>query len=191
MLALWLAAAPGPPAGPAALFNDPQRGVEVRYSLTAASVAFSAYLPAGWSFSVAIDGDRNGAWGNGAGPAAAVAPTSPDRKFGQEALGGVFCAQYILASRPDHPDEVLISSDCDAYPSLGRVELSQIDSGGRATITYRIPTAEVFGRYPSAHLQVCVWDTKKWGCQHSPKAPFVLPGPVPGAAAEASPTGGG
>jgi hypothetical protein len=180
LLGLWIAAASAP-AGDVGgiLFQDAGRDVAVRYDFTSGRVDFSADLPAGWTFSVRIDGDQNGKWGNGAGAGALA--TSPDRTFGQDSRGRVFCAQYILEALPADPSQVYISSDCDGYPSLGWVEMTQLDHRARARITYRIPSPEVFGTRSAAHLQLCVWDTKSWSCQHSPAEPFVLP--RPGAAA--------
>ncbi|HEU0100649.1 MAG TPA: hypothetical protein VFQ67_17960 [Allosphingosinicella sp.] len=175
LIGLSIAAAAAPAGGSgAALFEDATRGVSVRYEVAGGRVDFSAELPAGWTFSVLIDGDQDGKWGNGAGIGAAETPTSEDRTFGQDARGGVFCAQYILASRPEDPSQVLASSDCDAYPSRGWVEMGQLDRRGRARITYRIPSAEIFGSLASAHLQLCVWDSKRWSCRHGPARPFVL-----------------
>ena len=175
---LWLAAAAAQPAPPTGIvFKDKSRDVEVRYAVRPDSVDFSAYMPAGWAISVGIDGDQNGQWGNGAGRKAGETDTSPDRKYGQDVRGGAFCAQYILASIEGDPSEVYMSSDCDGYPSKGRVEISQIDSRGRATVTLHIPSGEVFGPWPDAHLQVCLWDSHTSVCQHSPAAPFVLPNP--------------
>ncbi|MDB5710503.1 MAG: hypothetical protein JWL96_2573 [Sphingomonas bacterium] len=46
---------------PQVLFHDPVRDVDIRYDMTGPNVVFSAELPVGWSFTVEIDGDRNGA----------------------------------------------------------------------------------------------------------------------------------
>ncbi|HYJ82490.1 MAG TPA: hypothetical protein VEW26_06570 [Allosphingosinicella sp.] len=176
MLLGLLAAAASPPVGDAGgiMFQDAGRDVSVRYEITGGRVDFSADLPAGWTFSVLVDGDQNGKWGNGAGISAADVPTSEDRTFAQDSRGGVFCAQYILASLPEDPSKILASSECDAYPSRGWVEMTQLDRRARARITYRIPSPEVFGSRPAAYLQVCVWDSKRWSCQHSPAKPFIL-----------------
>jgi len=160
-----------------ALFEDRQRGIEVRYAFTPGTVEFSANLPAGWSFSVEIDGDQNGAWGNGQEGTRLSGETSGDRAFGQDSRNGVLCAQYVLTSVPGRPDDIYASTECNGYPSHGRVEMTQLDARLRATITYRIPLAEVFGAGPDAHLRVCVWDGQRRTCQHSLASPFVLQNP--------------
>jgi hypothetical protein len=159
------------------LFEDRERGIEVRYALTPANVEFSADLPAGWTFAVQIDGDRNGIWGNGPGRGTPTSFTSGDLVFGQDSRNGVFCAQYVLTAAPENPAEIYATSECNGYPSHGRVEMTQLDRRLRATITYRIPSAEVFGTQAEARLRVCVWDGRQWACQHSLASPFVLRNP--------------
>jgi len=160
------------------LFHDPERDIAVRYAFTPEDVELSSYLPAGWTFSVAVDGDRNGRWGHGAetGPAANLEPTA-DRRFGQDARNGIFCAQSILTAYANDPTRVYSSTECDGYPSRGRVEMSQLDGRASATITLRIPLREIFGGHPDAHLQICVWDMRQWNCRHTPADPFILRNP--------------
>ena len=178
--ALFLLAATVQPAQSASqtLFHDPAREVEINYRFTPDGVEFFADLPAGWSFTLVVDSDRNGVWGNGAGLAAATGRPSADRKFGQDGRNGVFCAQLIYASAPTDPDEVMASTDCNGYRSGGRVEMSQLDDRDRATIRYVIPAREVFGEHTDARLQVCVWDTRRSTCHYSPSDPFVLTRPA-------------
>lgn len=159
------------------LFEDRRREIEVRYAFTPGYVEFSAYLIAGWTFTVEIDGDQNGRWGNGAEAGRPTSETSGDRTFGQDSRNGVFCAQYILTTTPKNPQEVYASSLCSGYPSRGRVEMTQFDNRQRATITYRIPSAEVFGPHRDARLRVCVFDGRRRTCQHSLANPFVLRNP--------------
>ena len=159
------------------LFADRQREAEIRYAFTPGHVEFSANLPAGWTFSVSIDGDRNGRWGNGPQGGGGTGDTSEDRKFGQDSRNGVFCAQYILTTVPGDPEQDYASSECNGYPSQGRVEMTQLDQRLRATITYRIPSAEIFGTHGDARLRVCVFDGRQWICQHSLANLFVLRNP--------------
>lgn len=159
------------------LFEDRQREVEVRYAFTPGNVEFSANLPAGWTFSVQIDGDQNGAWGNGPEGTRLSGDTSGDWAFAQDSRNGVLCAQYILTTVPGRPEDIYASTECNGYPSQGRVEMTQLDARLRATITYRIPSAEVFGTHGDAHLRVCVFDGRRWTCQHSLASPFVLQNP--------------
>jgi hypothetical protein len=159
------------------LFEDRQREIEVRYALTPGNVEFSAHLPAGWTFTVEIDGDQNGTWGNGPDTGALTSHASGDRAFGQDSRNGVFCAQYILTTTPGNPAEVYATSECNGYPSHGRVEMTQLDDRLRATITYKIPSAEVFEMHGDARLRVCVWDGRQRTCQHSLANPFVLRNP--------------
>jgi hypothetical protein len=160
------------------LYWDPSRDIQVRYEFTPAGVEFSADLPAGWSFTVSIDGDRNGAWGNGPGFEAAARGPTADRKFGQDAGDRTLCAQSILSSIPNQPDQVFVSTRCGGYPSRGRAETGQPDARGRTRIRLIIPAREVFDDHPDAHLQVCVWDTRRASCQHTPTEPFVLRRPA-------------
>lgn len=159
------------------VFHDRERETEVRYAFTPGHVEFSANLPAGWTFSVAIDGDRNGAWGNGPQTGRSTGATSGDRSFGQDSRNGVFCAQYILTTTPGNPEQIHASTDCNGYPSQGRVEMTQLDPRLRATITYRIPSAEVFGTHGDARLRVCVFDGRQSVCYHSLANLFVLRNP--------------
>lgn len=157
-----------------AIYEDGQREIAVRFAFVSGAVEFSAYLPAGWSFSVQVDGDQNDAWGNGPEGTRLSGDTSGDRAFGQDSRNGVLCAQYILTSVPGRPEDIYASTECNGYPSQGRVEMTQLDERLRATITYRIPSAEIFGTRPDAHLRVCVWDGQRRTCQHSLARPFVL-----------------
>ena len=165
-----------PPAGDV-IFEDRQSEVTVRYAFAPGTVLFSADLPAGWTFSVSIDGDRNGRWGNGPESGQLTSDRSGDRTFGQDSRNGVLCAQYILTTAPGDPERIYASSECNAYPSQGRVEMTQLDARERATITYRIPSAEVFGPHGEARLRVCVWNGRQNVCQHSLARPFVLRDP--------------
>lgn len=183
LLALLSAHASAQPArSGGTLFEDRQREIEVRYAFTPGYVEFSAYLIAGWTFSVEIDGDQNGIWGHGPEALRPTSETSGDRTFGQDSKNGVFCAQYILTTTPENPAQVYASSLCSGYPSRGRVEMTQIDTRQRATITYRIPSAEVFGTHRDARLRVCVFDGRQSTCQHSLANPFVLRNPNAAAA---------
>jgi hypothetical protein len=158
-------------AGP--LFEDRQREIDIRYAFTPGTVEFSANLPAGWTFNISIDGDQNGRWGNG--PAGnATGETSGDRAFGQDSGHGAFCAQYILTTDPGDPEQVYASTECNGYPSHGRVEMTPPDARGRTTITYRIPSAEVFDTHPDARLRACVYDGQRWTCQRWLATLFVL-----------------
>jgi len=161
-----------------AIYEDGQREIAVRFAFVSGAVEFSADLPAGWTFSVQIDGDQNGIWGNGPEVAGRMSgDTSGDRAFGQDSRNGVFCAQYILTTRPGRPEDIYASTECNGYPSHGRVEMTQLDARLRATITYRIPSAEIFGTRGDAHLRVCVFDGQRSTCQHSLARPFVLQSP--------------
>ncbi|MDB5699660.1 MAG: hypothetical protein JWN69_2464 [Alphaproteobacteria bacterium] len=162
--------------GARTIFHDAERNIEVTYDFAAKEVQFSARLPAGWSFLVNIDGDQNGSWGDGAGKPSSVHPT-PDRAFGRD-QNGTFCAQYILSSSPESPSGIGYSSNCDAYPSMGSVEVRQEDKQHRATFTLKVPFAEVFESRRTAHLQVCVWDTQYYTCQFTAEKPFTLRRPA-------------
>ncbi len=162
---------------PQILFHDPVRDVDIRYDMTGPDVVFSAELPVGWSFTVELDGDRNGAWGNGAGMAMAERGSSADHGYGRD-QDGSFCAQTILASFDNDPSRILVSTDCDGYPSKGHLEWGQRNARKRAVMTLRVPAPEIFGKNPDAHLQICLWDTKAQTCSYSPTAPYVLKAPT-------------
>jgi hypothetical protein len=177
LLALWLAGAPAAPSA-GTLLDDSARGVRIGYRRSGERMEFSGDMPAGWTFSVRIDGDRDGRWGYGPEREGIARETSsPDRSYGQDSRGGVFCAQYILTSSPDDPAQVYASSDCDGYPSQGHVEMTQLDRRGWARITYSLPAAELLGGRSDVHLQICLWDSNRWTCAHSPARPLVLADP--------------
>lgn len=190
LLAILLAVAQPPPivslgwdaGGPPSdrdIYVDAGSGVRVRYAFTPAGVEFSAHLPAGWTFGVNVDGDQNGVWGSGPEREGVhFADPTPDRAFGQDSRNGVFCSQYVLTAFATNPQNTYSTSECGRLPSSGTVELTGFDAQMRATITLKIPQAELFGDRADAHLQVCVYDTHNWSCQHSPAAPFVLPRPA-------------
>ncbi|MDB5693114.1 MAG: hypothetical protein JWO81_2177 [Alphaproteobacteria bacterium] len=157
---------------------DASREVAIRYDFTPTGVEFSGHLPAGWSFSVEIDGDQDGRWGMGPETGAPHVQITPDRSFGQDSRNGVFCSQYIFSSYPQDPSDVYASSECGGLPSKGVVEMTGFDAGMRATIRLKIPYEEVFGNRPDAHLTVCIWDTHRRNCQYSPAKPFVLRRPA-------------
>jgi hypothetical protein len=177
LLALWLAGAPAAPSA-GILLDDAARGVTISYRRAGERIELSGDMPAGWTFSVGVDGDRDGRWGYGAEREDLHRKTSsPDWSYGQDSRGGVFCAQYILTSNPADPAQVYASTDCDGYPSQGHVEMTQLDKRGWARITYSLPAAELFGGRADVHLQICLWDSKRLACAHSPARPLVLADP--------------
>src|SRR3954468_879264 len=81
-------AVPGrPAAGTRTMFRDPERKIEVKYDFVGDEVRFSTRLPAGWSFSIHIDGDQNGIWGYGPSPDIPSADASADHAFGRDQNG--------------------------------------------------------------------------------------------------------
>jgi hypothetical protein len=161
------------------MFDDAARDVRIRYDFTPAGVEFSAHLPAGWSFGVAVDGDQDGRWGDGPENDRVRTHRTADRNFGQDSRNGIFCSQYILTFMQQDPSQISSSSECGGYPSHGSVGISGFDSQMRATITLRIPAQEIFGERADAHLQICLWDTHQLTCRYTPAAPFVLRRPAP------------
>jgi hypothetical protein len=170
------AAGPGEAAGGPgqAIYKDASRNIEIRFVAAGSEAAFSAWLPAGWAFAINIDGDQDGRWGDGPERPDIVPHATGDRSFGQDARNGIFCPQYILSAEPQDPTEIYSKTECGGLPSKGHVEIGPLDAETRATITYRIPLAELFGNRADAHLQVCLWDTKRWSCQFTPAKPLVL-----------------
>ncbi|HEX4736540.1 MAG TPA: hypothetical protein VH331_03155 [Allosphingosinicella sp.] len=175
--ALTASASAQSPTGGRSLFVDPERKVEVTYTFIGDEVLFSAHLPAEWSFKVNVDGDQNGVWGYGPSLDMPSADSSADHSFGRD-KNGTFCAQYILSSFPQNPSQTRVTSDCDGFPSKGSIEICQEDAQHGATMTLKVPIAEVFGNQPDAHLQVCVWDTNRSTCQYTLAKPFILVRPA-------------
>jgi hypothetical protein len=166
------------PSSDHVIFHDAEHDVSILYDFTPAGVEFSAHLPAGWSFRVAVDGDQDGRWGDGRDNGRTGTHPTPDRAFAQDSRNGVFCSAYILSSVPQDPSQVYAESECGGYPSQGSVVMSGFDAHMRATITLRIPAQELFGDRPDAHLQICLWDTQRRSCHHTPAEPFVLRRPA-------------
>lgn len=160
------------------IYRDAERKIEVTYDFDGDQVLFSAHLPATWTFTVRVDGDQNGIWGEG--PSADIPPGRPtaDHSFGQD-QNGTFCSDYILSAFPQDPGRVRVSTDCDSFPSRGSIEIGQMDAQRWATVTLKVPVADLFGNRPEAHLQVCVYDSKAWTCQYTPARPFIIARPSP------------
>lgn len=151
------------------IFRD--QGVEIAYRTTPTDVEFSSHLPAGWSFSVNVDGDADGRWGTEVGRAG-KSDQSNDRSFGQDSRNGIFCAQYVLTADEKDPSRHYMSSDCNGYPSGGRVEIGQMDKANSAIVTLKIPYSDLFGTRRDAHLQLCVWDTRRMIVSSAPLDPL-------------------
>jgi hypothetical protein len=185
-LPAWIVAPGAASANDRTIFSDPARSVSVLYDFTPLGVEFSARLRVGWSFSVSVDGNQDGKWGHGPFSSTPDLTPTPDRRFGQDSRNGVFCSQYVLASLPGDPDQIALSTECNGALSRGSVLMSGFDARMWATITLRIPSDELFGSYPNAHLQICVWDTRQETCEFSPTRPFVLSHPAGSATADAT-----
>lgn len=148
------------------IYSDPSLGISVRLAQTQdRRVVINSRLPAGWSFSVDIDGDQDGMWGTGSGFPDEATKTSADRSFGQHAKTGLLCSQYIFSHHPQHPSETYVSSRCGELPSKGRAILTGYGADKRATLSFDLPADELFGDSDTARIRVCVWDTKNWNCQ--------------------------
>ena len=155
---------PGPEGG-RSLYVDRTRGILVTYiEATDGKITFNSHLPKGWSFSINVDANQDGVWGSGHGMPPPSVQTSADLSFGQDASNGVFCSQYIFTSFAKNQSETEVKSDCGGAPSGGRVIMSGFDANMRASVTFEVPAAEIFGTRSSAHVQVCVWDTVRWHC---------------------------
>lgn len=149
------------------VYSDTKRNVAVRFAeVPMDMVLFSSELPAGWSFEISIDGNQDGKWGMGPGNPDVSVTTSPDRKYGQDSRNGVFCSQYVFSSFENDPTSIYMSSECGGLKSNGRVIMTGLDANMRSRIMFAIPADEIFGASQSAHVQVCVWDTVRWNCQH-------------------------
>lgn len=149
------------------IYLDESRGIRVQFGETpSGTVAFTAHLPAGWTFGIDVDGNQDSIWGLGIGMPDAKMETSEDRSFGQDAKNGVFCSQFVFTAFEKDPAEIYSKSECGGLKSSGRVTMSGFDSKMRATITYELPPEEIFGARQTARIQACVWDTVRWNCQH-------------------------
>lgn len=180
LFALALAAALNAQAAPAdsnVVLADAERDVSIRYDFTPSAVRFSSRLPAGWSFSVAVDGDQDGRWGDGPDVGRTYSHPTHDFAFGRESGGG-FCSQYVLTAAPQNPDRIFASSMCGDFASHGAIENGSADADGRALVTFIIPYQELFGARPEAHLQFCLWDSRRMNCRYGPAAPYILQRPA-------------
>lgn len=149
------------------VFEDHSADVAVSFGLSAENWAvFESTLPAGWTFKISVDGNKDGAWGYGRGLPDPARRSSSDRSFGQHSRNGIFCSQYIFTTDESDPSQIQTSSQCGDLRSKGRVILSGFDADGRATIKFEIPADEIFGADQAARIQLCVWDTARWLCQH-------------------------
>jgi hypothetical protein len=149
------------------IYFDPSHNISVEFfELPNGISIFTSRMPAGWTFGVSIDGNQDGVWGSGTGTPSESVATPTDRKFGQDSRNGVFCSQYVFTSVQGDPSQIYASSECGDLPSTGQVIMSGFDSNMRAKISYEIPSLEVFGTKQTAHVEVCVWDTARWACQH-------------------------
>lgn len=135
-------------------------------------IQFSSNLPAGWSFTVAVDGDQNGAWGIGSDQPSLY--KSPDFKIGQDTHNGIFCVQYVFTALKSDLNQIFGSSDCEGFQTGGSVVIGQMTDKHSATITYRMPTSVMFGQDKTIKLQICVWDTQREKCYFSPKKPYII-----------------
>lgn len=150
------------------IYLDPSHNVSVEFFELPNGVSiFTSRLPAGWTFSVSIDGNQDGVWGSGTGMPSNSVTTSTDRKFGQDSRNGVFCSQYVFTSVQGDPSQINVSSECGELPSNGQVVMSGFDSNMRAKVSYEIPSVEVFATEQTARVEVCVWDSARRTCQHT------------------------
>jgi hypothetical protein len=165
-----------------ALYVDASRDIAVGYSFEGDMVVFSGDLPANSTFYVRLDGDQDGQWGDGPKlPQDVRSHATRDWQISYDFRDASFCTQYILASRKGDPSQVLASAVCGSFVSNGQADVQTSRYAGRILIRYRVPTRELFGILPDAHLQVCVWDGQRTDCQHSPADPFILRRPGIGA----------
>lgn len=152
----------------ALIYEEQSRNVAISYRENAAgSLLFESTLPAGWTFQIRVDGNKDGKWGYGPGMPDPKRRTSPDRTFGQDSRNGVFCSQYIFTTVETDPSQVQFSSQCGDLPSKGKAILGGFNADGRVTIALELPPDEIFDSESMAHVQACVWDTVRWHCQQS------------------------
>jgi hypothetical protein len=137
------------------IFEDQGRQVSVHFSGAAsAMVEFSSEIPAGWSFTVNVDGDQDGRWGSGHGIPPASVMSSPDYAFGQHGRTGKLCPQYVFTSFESDPSQAQVMSKCGELPSKGQVAIEEAKASGRVAISYILPVSEVSGidqRHPSKY----------------------------------------
>jgi len=140
-------------------------------------VQFAALVPKGWQFSVQVDGDQDGKWGVLEGIPTKPVDRTEDRQYALTA-DNQFCPEYIISSIPHIPERVGAATPCGRLPSRGRVEIEGTDDKDRSVVDMKIPTEEVFGDKPTAHVQICIWDTQNWSCIYSPKEPLIIQRPT-------------
>jgi hypothetical protein len=176
VLALLLAGAPQLAMAESKVAVDLGAIGSIRYDLAPGAVVFGAQLPAGWTVSVAVDGDQDGIWGHGPYTGADQSTPTSDIEYSTlGALQGVaLCAQYVYAANAKDAEKPYYTSYCNVFASKAEVHVSQPDSDGNVTTGYLIPASELFGSNPTAHVVFIVWDTNMFHQFFTISKPFVL-----------------
>ncbi|HET9393654.1 MAG TPA: hypothetical protein VFO29_09090 [Candidatus Rubrimentiphilum sp.] len=146
-------------------------GVQVYVHTDAQSAIFSALLPSAWSYSILVDGDENGAWGDG--PLGSRKLSHSQADFAYATARGKLCTQYIYAAYPDNPDMVYDSSVCGARKSRATFGLVAA-ADGVSLQTFTIPKSELRDGPGEVHFAIEVWDGSATSVFGSPSAPYVL-----------------
>ncbi|RYF21055.1 MAG: hypothetical protein EOO77_06790 [Oxalobacteraceae bacterium] len=153
------------------------RDLTVRYEFIGGQIVFNALLPEGWSFSLNVDGDQNGVWGNGNGTDPALMTNSKDYTYGST-KSGYLCSQYIYTGSADSLS-VNASSACSARPSRGHMILGPgAIAEELVSSAVSVPIAEFFGTHSDARIQICIFNTKNWSCNFSPSSLFRIIRPL-------------
>jgi len=176
VLAMLLASVPQLAAAESKVAVDLGDIGSIRYDLAPGSVVFGAQLPAGWTFSIAVDGDQNGIWGHGPYTGAEQATPTNDIEYSADSANGgdALCAQYVYAANARDPERPYYTSYCNVFASKAEVRVSQPNSDGRVTTGYLIPASELFGANATAHVVFVVWDTQMSHQFFTISTPFVV-----------------
>jgi hypothetical protein len=139
----------------------------------AQSAIFTAALPLNGAYSILVDGDQNGAWGEGAVPDRnrSASPASPDFAYASD--HGTICSQYIYVSYQTEPDLLYGSSFCDLRKSAATLR-TVITSNGVSLQTYTIPKSELRNGPGEVHFAIDIWNGSGDSVFGSPSTPFVL-----------------
>ena len=148
-------------------------GAQVYVRTEAQSVIFTAVLPSDWAYSILVDGDRNGVWGEGPVPDRdrRLSPSSPD--FAYASSRGTLCSQYIYESYADDPDIVYGSSVCGLRTSAATFRAAAV-SDGVSLQTFAIPKSELHNGPGEVHFVIEIWNGSGSSVFGSPLAPYVL-----------------
>jgi hypothetical protein len=142
------------------------------YFLSNGPVVFSAILPPDWSYSIYVDGDKDGIWGHGPYAKGNKAEPKGDFGYGQTDTGKI-CTQYVYSSYSVDRDIIYSASECGKYKSAATFH-TKILSDTQTLKVYTIPRSELSASPGSVHFVIEVWDGQGSQIFGSAASPFLL-----------------